>query len=141
MYDLSTVEDLAVEYAVLACLQAAAVVLLSDGRRNKRPRSELKTIEKICGRIVEASTSYGWYRSNIRMTRQLFDILTERIERERRRLNFSLPAANAFVSLRMQITMTPTASIFEVSKAIAIRSINHVLDVLVAMSDILIRYK
>jgi hypothetical protein len=144
-------EDMAIILAAQMCAQAIQAVVCSDGRRAKRPRSTIFTIRNNVWEGVEACESGGWFERNLRVTRNSFDQIVDLIERYMSNNQIAMPAENAFVDFRMSAAITlaylaqeggftSVASLFGVSKATTIRSVNHVLGVLVRMAADVIRF-
>jgi hypothetical protein len=146
-------DDIVVVQAVAVCLKSAMAVFLADRRRAKRPRMEQITFPNTTWQQVYCGEGNGWFRANLRMNRTSFDLIADWIESSAPDFDDLHPGANARVDYRMKLAMTmaylaqssgfqATASLFGVSKATAITSINNVMDILqhLAPKVIYVRY-
>jgi hypothetical protein len=144
------VDCVAAILAVQACLQAACAAAAADGRRSKRQRTNQFTVRTNVWQCVETSTIDGWYRNNLRITRDTFDKTVNLLESHAAESGSKPPAENSYVDFRKQVAIAlhylsqesgfiATASLFGIAKSSAIRCVNSVLDLLVDIAPKLIR--
>lgn len=146
-------DDIAIIQAVASCLQLTTTVLLADGRRAKRAKTEQMTFPNDTWENVYSGDGNGWFHANLRMDRRSFEIIADRIESAASSIGHNvLPSSNSRVDYKMKLAMTMaylaqesgfqgTASLFGVAKATAIVNINSTMDILHKVAPSVIKVK
>ena len=139
--------------AILSCTCAAVAAIGSDGRQDKAPKSEIKSIRNNVwqGDKVESSgkpilinetgvltcESDGWHKRNLRVSRITFEKIVSICATFAFENGIKTPGQNAFVDMSMRVAMTlaylaneggfsSVSALFGISKSTAIVSINDV---------------